>query len=111
MMLVQLGELVTLDFSPSAGHEPAKRRPAVVVSTDIYNAYSSLIFVCPITSVDNGYPMHVPLPSGSSVRGWICAEQLSGVDATARRMAPLGEQLDESTMGEVLALIQSIFGL
>lgn len=110
MMALQ-GELVTINFNPSVGHEPAKRCPAVVVSVDAYNARSPLVFVVPITSVDNGYPLHVPLPSGLVVSGWACVEQLSGVDPVARDMRPLGESLDEATMGEILSLVKAVFGI
>ena len=47
------------DFNPSAGHEPAKMRPAVVVTAYGFNARSSLVGVVPIQSRDTGYPLHV----------------------------------------------------
>ncbi|MBQ9004820.1 MAG: type II toxin-antitoxin system PemK/MazF family toxin [Atopobiaceae bacterium] len=110
-MIALQGELVTLDFSPSVGHEPAKRRPAVVVSIDGFNLRSPLTFVVPITSVNNGYPLHVALPEGLPVSGWACVEQLSGVDAQARNIKSLEQSLDEQTMGEILSLIKGMFGV
>jgi len=34
--MIRQGELGYLDFDPSVGHEPTKRRPALVVSVDAY---------------------------------------------------------------------------
>lgn len=50
-MLFEQGDLIEVDFNPTVGHEPAKRRPALVVSAGYFNnVVSSLTVVCPITS-------------------------------------------------------------
>ena len=110
--MIRQGEIGYLDFDPSVGHEPAKRRPALVLSVDGYNAHlSSLVVVCPITATPSAYPLHVPLGDGYAVGGWACVEQLAAVDPVARRFESCGQLLDEWTMGEVLELVGSIFGI
>lgn len=37
--LGKYGDIVLLDFDPSAGTEIQKRRPAVIVSNDTYNEF------------------------------------------------------------------------
>ena len=110
--MIRQGEFGFLDFDPSVGHESAKRRPALVVSVDGYNAYlSNLIVVCPITATPSSYPLHVPLGDGYSIGGYACVEQLAAMDPIARCYEPTGELLSEEAMGVVLELVASIFGL
>lgn len=110
--MIRQGELGYLDFDPSVGHEPTKRMPAVVLSVDGFNEYlSSMVVVCPITATPRAYPLRVPLGDGYSVGGYVCVEQLAAVDPIARRFVSTGELLDELTMGEILEMTASIFGL
>lgn len=110
--MIRQGELGFIDFDPSAGHEPTKRRPALVISVDGYNAFlSNLIVVCPITATPSTYPLHVPVGNGLPVHGYICVEQLAAVDPVARCYESTGVLAGEETMGEVLELVGSIFGL
>ena len=62
MAIYDQGDIIEVSFDPSIGHEPQKKRPAVVVSTYDFNMRSSLTFVAPITSTFNKYPLHVPQP-------------------------------------------------
>ena len=112
MMVLEQGELIEADFTPAAGHEPLKMRPALVVSVGFFNnVISSLTVVCPITSTNNGHPLHVPLKNTQSVSGCICLEQLRAVDLGARKARKLDEFLDEETMAEVLNKLGAIFGI
>ena len=53
------GDIVWLDFNPRIGREQAGHRPAIVVSPKQFNALSSLMFVCPITSKVKGFSFEV----------------------------------------------------
>lgn len=113
-MSLQQGDIVRVDFNPAIGHEPMKRRYAVVVSTGYFNdVVSSLVAVCPITSRDNVHPLHVALPEKGmgDIRGFICTEQMRTLDPKARELAGTGLWLDQRTMDEVLKCIGSIFGI
>lgn len=59
------GDIVCLSFSPQAGREQAGRRPAVVWSPAAYNAKTSLMVCCPMTSQIKNYPFEVRI-SGAS---------------------------------------------
>ena len=102
------GEIVEFDFGPSLGSEPAMRRPALVVSSDRFNMTTSMTLVCPITSVDNGFPLHIKLPEGLDTHGFVAAEQVRAFDLVARKATHI-ESLDpESTfMLNVKTLIKS----
>lgn len=61
------GEVYYVDLGQPVGHEPAFRRPAVVVSVDILNnGPGGLVMVVPITSTSYGLRSHVELGPGSS---------------------------------------------
>jgi len=51
--------LCGFNFDPQAGHEQAGRRPAVVLSPAAYNAKTSLMLCCPMTTQIKNYPFEV----------------------------------------------------
>ncbi|GAB96222.1 mRNA interferase MazF [Kineosphaera limosa] len=65
--MIWRGEVYYVDLGQPIGHEPAFRRPAVVVSVDILNnGPGGLVVVVPITSTSYGLRSHVELEPGSS---------------------------------------------
>lgn len=109
-MMLEQGDLIVADFDPTLGHEPRKRRPALVVSVGFFNnVLSSLVVVCPITSKVNGHPLHVEIAEGNAVGGCVCLEQVRAVDLERRHASKLDGKLDEATMSRVLDGIGAIF--
>ncbi len=53
------GDIVWIDFDPQSGREQAGRRPALVISSTMYNRRVRLALVCPITSKVKGYAFEV----------------------------------------------------
>ena len=97
----QLGELISLDFDPQAGHEQAGRRPAIVLSESTYNRVG-MALVCPITTRVKGYPFEVALPPGMNVSGVILADQIRCVDWKERN----AKTLRASAPNLVIAAVQ-----
>ncbi len=93
------GDLVHLNFSPSAGHEMADPHYALVVSATSYNRKSGMAVVCAITSRVRGGPFEVELPPGSlpdkqrvgPVRSVIVADAVRQVDYRERATQFVGE--------------------
>ncbi|MCI8366202.1 MAG: type II toxin-antitoxin system PemK/MazF family toxin [Eggerthellaceae bacterium] len=83
-MLFSRGDIIEFDFNPSLGHEPAGRRPALVVSTDLFNASTSMTLVCPITTRQDNFPLHLDLPDGLETYGTVPLEQVRAFDLAAR---------------------------
>ncbi len=104
------GDIVRVDLDPTKGHEPQKSRPVLVVSASDFNLNASLTVVAPITSIDNGYPMHVRLNDNDDACGCVCVEQLRAIDLVARKTEYLGTASHE-TMDAVLTRIGAIFGI
>ena len=65
------GDFVALTFDPQSGHEQKGRRPALVVSNDLFNERTGLALVCPITKTDRRIPFHIPVPRESVLTGFV----------------------------------------
>jgi mRNA interferase MazF len=102
------GDLIWLEFDPQAGHEQAKRRPALVLSPRRYNRLSQLALVCPVTSQFKGYAFDVDLPPGLKTRGVVQADQVRSLDWRARRARAIESvppELVRAVIERVLALL------
>lgn len=78
------GDIVVLDFDPQAGHEQAKRRPALVLTDHRYNRASGLAIVCPLTSQRKPYPFALPVEL-DKVEGAVLVDQIKSLDWAARK--------------------------
>ncbi len=96
-----------LTYWPATGHEQSGRRPAIILSHEIYNRKVGLCVACPVTSEIKGYPFEVPLPEGLQAHGVILADQVRSVDWRARD-AELIEQCPPTTVAEVLSRIKAL---
>lgn len=68
--MIWRGEVYDVDLGQPIGHEPAFRRPAVVVSGDMLNnGPGRLVVVVPVTSADYGLRSHVEVEPGRSGLG------------------------------------------
>lgn len=101
------GDFVTLSFDPQSGHEQQGRRPALVVSSDLFNKHTGLAFFCPLTNTDRGYPFHLPVPAGCSLKGFVMVEQLKSLDYLSRRVAFV-ETAPDDFVEDVLGLMDAI---
>lgn len=80
----QKGDCVWLEFDPQKGHEQRGKRPAMIVSSKLYNEKTSLCLCVPITSKIKGYPFEVKLPNTLPIAGVILSDQVKSLDFTAR---------------------------
>lgn len=103
------GDIIWLTFDPQSGHEPAGRRPALVLSAKLYNAKAGLALICPITNQQKGYPFEVALPK-QRVTGVVLADQVCSLDWSARHAERAGRANDQ-TLQEVLARIAALLQL
>ena len=79
------GDIIILSFDPQTGHEQAKRRPALVLSTAAFNEAFGVAFVAPVTSKPRGHAFEVALPDGFPVVGSVSVHQLKALDWRARK--------------------------
>lgn len=100
------GDFVALTFDPQSGHEQRGRRPALVVSNDLFNKHTGLCITCPITNTRRAYPFHVPIPEGQTVTGVVMVEQVKSIDFCARDVKRIGSA-PEAILEEVLSILDA----
>lgn len=100
------GDYVALTFDPQSGHEQSGRRPALVVSNDLFNEHTGLCIVCPITNTRRDYPFHVAIPDGDQVTGVVMVEQVKSIDYRARAVKRIGPAAG-SVLEEALSLLDA----
>jgi mRNA interferase MazF len=102
----QKGDFVALTFDPQSGHEQRGRRPALVVSNDLFNRHTGLCIACPITTTRRDYPFHVSIPEGQKVAGVIMVEQIKSIDFRSRDVNRIGSA-PEPVLEEVLSILDA----
>lgn len=101
------GDIVWVMFSPQSGHEQAGHRPAVVLSPAAYNAKTSLMLCCPMTTRVKSYPFEVliagPTPSVA------LADQVRSLDWRQRRAKKKGAA-SGAELAEIRAKLRALLG-
>ncbi len=104
MVIPEKGDIVWLDFNPQSGHEQMGRRPAIVLSNNLFNQKTGMAIVCPITNTNRGFSLHVEIIGSSKVKGFIMAEQVKSVDYSARNVEII-EKVSEEVLNELLSIL------
>lgn len=98
------GDIVTINFDPSIGHEIKKRRPALVISKTIFNKLTGFCLVCPITSKKRSFGTYVNIEEPRIIKGEIVTHQLRSMDYKRRSMKFV-EHCDPVTWSKVISTI------
>jgi mRNA interferase MazF len=96
----QRGDLIWVVLDPRSGHEQSGRRPAIVLSRQLFTERTGLAVICPITSKVKNLPFEIQIKS-SSVDGAVLPIHVRSVDVHSRKVkfiekAPL-ETLKQTT--------------
>ncbi len=102
----QKGDFVVVTFNPQSGHEQRGRRPALVISNDLFNKHTGLCIACPITNTKRDYPFHIFIPEDQEVTGYVMVEQVKSLDFRARKIKRIGKAPD-SILQETLSLLDA----
>ncbi|MEG2098056.1 MAG: type II toxin-antitoxin system PemK/MazF family toxin [Pseudoflavonifractor sp.] len=108
--IFEQGDIVYLDFTPQSGHEQMGRRPALVVSNDLFNRVNSLTMVCPITHTDRSSPFHLRLDARTKTDGVVMCDQARMLDLASRNGAFV-EKAPTELVAEIVDLIISVIEL
>ncbi len=101
------GDFIVVTFHPQSGHEQKGRRPALVVSNDLFNKHTGFAMVCPITNTDRHFPFHIPISKSTKLTGFIMVEQIKSIDYQSRN-AKFIEKAYQNTLYEVLSILDAI---
>ena len=110
MIVPQPGDVFWVTLDATAGTEQAGRRPAVVLSTQTFNAASPRIFVCPITKRYRDWPVVVPMPPDAQIQGIVLCDQLRAIDRQSRLHGFI-ERLPDLYITSVRNVVATIIGL
>ena len=108
-MSLERGDIVWVDFDPAFGHEQAGRRPALVISDTGYNALSTMVLVCPITSNRKPWPFNLPLAPGARIGGAVIVDQLKTIDKR-RIHSPRVDRADPDSIAAVQQMLHGLIG-
>lgn len=103
----EAGDIVWLNFTPQAGHEQAGHRPALVVSPSSYNAKTSLMLCCPMTTQIKNYPFEVRI--AGTPPSAVLSDQVKSLDWRVRNAKRKGAVSDDE-LAEVRAKIAALIG-
>lgn len=80
------GDIVYLDLNPVRGHEQKGKRPAIVISKDVFNKNTKMVIVCPITSIEKYFPTHYLLEDTKKIHGSVLCEHIRSIDYEIRNL-------------------------
>lgn len=103
----QKGDFVVVTFNPQSGHEQKGRRPALVVSNNLFNKHTGFALVCPITNTDREYPFHVEISQCAKLTGFIMVDQIKSIDYVTRKIKFV-EKAPSEILNDVLSLLDAI---
>ena len=99
------GDIVWLRFDPQAGREQAGHRSALVLSPGAYNAKTSLMVCCPMTTQIKNYPFEVVI-AGTPASA-VLADQVKSLDWRNRRATRKG-RVSAAELADVRAKIRAL---
>ncbi|MHB1344911.1 MAG: type II toxin-antitoxin system PemK/MazF family toxin [Thermoleophilia bacterium] len=100
------GDFVAVTLDPQSGHEQRGRRPALVVSNDLFNRATGMCIACPVTNTRRDYPFHVAIPDDHAVTGVVLVEQVKSLDYRSRSVKRIGAA-PEAVLDEVLSILDA----
>lgn len=98
------GDNVWVDFDPSAGHEQAYHRPALVLSPERFNKQIQLALVAPITFRVRGHGFEVAVDTDNT-KGVVLCQQVKTIDYAAKGIKFI-EKAPVAVLNEVLAKVR-----
>lgn len=107
MYIPDKGDIVTLNFDPSAGREIMKRRPAFVISRKVFNDHTGFAVVAPITGTNRNMKLEVVLPELMSTKGSVLIHQVKSLDFSERDMTFV-ESAPQAITDEITKLLKVI---
>lgn len=103
------GDIIYIDFDPASGREIQKRRPALVVSSQLLSRQTGFALVCPITSPRRGNNAEVDI-DGEIISGVAISIQLKSLDYRERK-AEFVEKADQATIARMSMLLQKLVAI
>ncbi|MBS52891.1 MAG: MazF family transcriptional regulator [Oceanospirillaceae bacterium] len=101
-------DIVFLDFEPIKGKEIGKYRPALVLSSKMYNQRSGLLICCPISTSIRGAATEVPIGNLESP-SVVASNLINTLDWSERKVKKVAEA-EQGVMEEVILRLIPLIG-
>ncbi len=109
MRFPKRGEVYWVNLDPVVGTEINKKRPAVIISNDTGNEFSSRVIVAPITSqVSKMYPFDVAITVKNKI-GRALMDQIKAIDKV--RLGNLIDKLGLVALLEIDTALKKVLAL
>ena len=105
--MVNQGDIIFVNFSPTKGREQSGERPALVISNTKYNHQSGFILACPIISTVKTMNIRVPLDERTATQGDILCEQVRIIDLMERSHRVI-ESAPQDILQEVYKVVNAL---
>lgn len=102
------GDIVLVDLNPTKGHEQKGYRPALVISTKIFNEFSKMCMVLPITTNTKYFPTHYLLSDSKMVKGSVLCEHVRSIDYNSRKIKFIEKASDNDLLSVFTLFIACI---
>ena len=98
------GDIVYLDFSPTKGYEQKGKRPAIVISNNIFNINTKMAVMCPITSNTKDFPTHYVLEDTKKIKGAVLCEHIRSIDYETRNIIFVEKASDNDILSVMMLM-------
>lgn len=101
-------DIVWIDFEPKKGKEIGKYRPALVLSSKMYNSKTGLLICCPISTSIRGSLTEVPI--NNLEKPSVVATSIIHTLSWRDRKTKLIDQAEDHVLQDVLARLLPLIG-
>jgi len=110
--MIKRGEIYLAKLYPTRGHEVGKRRPVLVLQTDLLNRVGhTTVIIAPLTTqiIDDAYPLRYDIPKRGKLQkeSQLLCDQIRAIDINRIDSEPLAK-LTKEEMIEVQQQIEVI---
>ena len=98
------GDIIYLDVGSTIGHEQNGKRPAIVLSNNVFNQYTKMIMICPITTNIKDFPTHYHLEDSKKINGSVLCEHIKSIDYDARKVKFVEKASDNDLLSIVMLI-------
>ena len=102
------GDIVYVNLNTTIGHEQNGKRPAVVISNDVFNINTKMIIVCPISSNIKYFPTHYLLEDTNKIYGSVLCEHIRSIDYEERKVSFI-EKCSDNDLLSITMLMSACF--
>jgi len=104
------GDLIWVDFDPTKGREIKKRRPALVISSNLYNRKTKFVIVLPVTTTIRKESIYFNL-YGYKIKGQVVTVQIRSLDLlpSAGRNIEFAERMNAYDFLQIVQMVSSYF--